>query len=158
MYKLEVGGMRNGKDCNCWSRTGGLAAAMLLARRGYKVKVFEKQPYVGGRTSKIELTDYKFDMGLTFLNMLYIAEEIFELTGRKLQNYVQLYDLDPMYELIFHDKKLKMTRNPQKMMNQIERVFPGNGIGYKKYMKDTQQKLEKLAPLLQSPMNCLRTC
>lgn len=67
---------------------GGLAAAMLLARRGYKVEVFEKQPYIGGRTSKIELGKYKFDMGPTFLNMLYIAEEIFELTGRKLQNYV----------------------------------------------------------------------
>lgn len=58
-----------------------------------------------------------------------------------------------MYELIYHDKKLQMTRDPQKMIRQIEQVFPGNENGYEKYMKDTQRKLEKLAPLLQSPMN-----
>ena len=132
---------------------GGLAAAMLLASKGFEVEVFEKQNYVGGRTSKIELGDYKFDMGPTFLNMLYIAEEIFELTGRNLQDYVELYDLDPMYELIFHDKKLKMTRNPDKMIQQIDKVFPGNSGSYEKYMKETGRKLEKLAPLLQSPMN-----
>ena len=27
---------------------GGLAAAMLLAHKGYEVEVYEKQPYVGG--------------------------------------------------------------------------------------------------------------
>lgn len=132
---------------------GGLAAAMLLASKGFEVEVFEKQDYVGGRTSKIRLEDYTFDMGPTFLNMLYIAEEIFELTGRNLQDYVELYDLDPMYELIFHDKKLQMTRNSEEMIRQIDKVFPGNSGSYEKYMKETGRKLEKLVPLLQSPMN-----
>lgn len=132
---------------------GGLAAAMLLASKGFEVEVFEKQDYVGGRTSKIRLGDYTFDMGSTFLNMLYIAEEIFELTGRNLQDYVELYDLDPMYELVFHDKKLRMTRNATEMIRQIDELFPGNSGSYEKYMKETGRKLEKLAPLLQSPMN-----
>ena len=83
---------------------GGLATAMLLGTKGYDVTIYEKQPYVGGRTSEIKLGEYKFDMGPTFLNMLYIVEEIFELTGRRLKDYVELHDLNPMYELIFHDK------------------------------------------------------
>lgn len=126
---------------------------MLLASKGFEVEVYEKQDYVGGRTSKIQLGDYTFDMGPTFLNMLYIAEEIFELTGRNLRDYVELYDLDPMYELVFNDKKLQMTRNAKKMIRQIDELFPGNSGGYEKYMKETNRKLEKLAPLLQSPMN-----
>ena len=132
---------------------GGLAAAMLLAHKGYEVEVYEKQPYIGGRTSEIRLGDYKFDMGPTFLNMLYIAEEIFELTGRQLNNYVELYDLDPMYELIFHDKKIQMTRNASEMIRQINDIFPGNEGGYEKYMEQTGKKLKTLAPVLQSPMN-----
>ena len=132
---------------------GGLAAAMLLAHKGYEVKVYEKQPYVGGRTSEIRLGDYKFDMGPTFLNMLYIAEEIFEVTGRNLHDYVELYDLDPMYELIFHDKKIKMTRNRAEMVRQINTLFPGNEGGYEKYIEQTGKKLKVLAPVLQSPMN-----
>lgn len=132
---------------------GGLAAAMLLTAKGYDVTVYEKQHYIGGRTSEIRLGDYKFDMGPTFLNMLYIAEEIFELTGRNIRDYVELHDLNPMYELIFHDKRLKMTRDQQEMLRQIGEIFPGNEEGYKKYLHETQHKLEKLAPVLQMPMN-----
>jgi phytoene desaturase len=132
---------------------GGLATAMLLGTKGYDVTIYEKQPYVGGRTSEIRLGEYKFDMGPTFLNMLYIVEEIFELSGRKLKDYVELHDLNPMYELIFHDKKLKMTRNTKEMIRQIRETFPGNEVGYEKYLVDTKRKLEKLAPVLQAPMN-----
>ena len=132
---------------------GGLATAMLLGTKGYDVTIYEKQAYVGGRTSEIRLGDYKFDMGPTFLNMLYIVEEIFELSGRRLKDYVELHDLNPMYELIFHDKKLKMSRNTKEMIRQIQETFPGNEGGYEKYLVDTKRKLEKLAPVLQSPMN-----
>ena len=132
---------------------GGLATAMLLGTKGYDVTIYEKQPFIGGRTSEIRLGDYKFDMGPTFLNMLYIVEEIFELSGRRVEDYVELHDLNPMYELIFHDKKLKMTRNTTEMIRQIQETFPGNEEGYQKYLVDTKRKLEKLAPVLQSPMN-----
>ena len=132
---------------------GGLAAAMLLGAKGYDVTIYEKQSYVGGRTSEIKLGEYKFDMGPTFLNMLYIVEEIFELSGRRLNDYVELHDLNPMYELVFHDKKLKMTRNTSEMIRQIQETFPGNEGGYEKYIVETKRKLEKLAPVLQAPMN-----
>jgi len=58
-----------------------------------------------------------------------------------------------MYELIFHDKKIKMTRNTTEIIRQIQKTFPGNEEGYPKYLVDTKRKLEKLAPVLQSPMN-----
>jgi phytoene desaturase len=58
-----------------------------------------------------------------------------------------------MYELIFHDKKLKMTRNTKEMIRQIRETFPGNEGGHEKYLVDTKRKSEKLAPILQAPMN-----
>lgn len=36
---------------------GGLASAMLLAASGAKVKIFERSPVIGGRTSRIEPED-----------------------------------------------------------------------------------------------------
>lgn len=134
---------------------GGLAVAMLLAHKGYDVTIYEKQAYVGGRTSEIKLGDYKFDMGPTFLNMLYIAEEIFELTGRNIHDYVDLIDLNPMYQLIYHNKKINMTRDADEMIRQINELFPGNEGSYERYMEQTQKKLEVLAPVLQAPMNKL---
>lgn len=132
---------------------GGLASAMLLTAKGFNVKVFEKKNYIGGRTSEIQLGEYKFDMGPTFLNMLYIVEEIFELTGRNIHDYIELIDLNPMYELIFSDKKIKMTRDRNEMIRQMNELFPGNEGSYERYMKETNRKLEKLAPVLQTSMN-----
>ncbi|MGE5213388.1 MAG: FAD-dependent oxidoreductase, partial [Nitrospirota bacterium] len=45
---------------------GGLASAMLLASSGLKVKIIERLPTIGGRTSSIEANGFKFDLGPTF--------------------------------------------------------------------------------------------
>lgn len=45
---------------------GGLASAMLLAKAGLDVKIIERMPRVGGRTSTIEARGFRFDMGPTF--------------------------------------------------------------------------------------------
>jgi phytoene desaturase len=45
---------------------GGLASAILLASQGVQVKIIERLPIVGGRTSSIEADGYKFDLGPTF--------------------------------------------------------------------------------------------
>ena len=80
---------------------GGLTAAMLLASRGYVVAVFEKEPRVGGRNASIELDGFTFDLGPTFLLMKSILEEIFELTGRSVDDYLEIRSLDPLYRLVF---------------------------------------------------------
>jgi len=66
---------------------GGLASAMLLAHRGFKVTVFEKAEQVGGRNAEIKLGDYRFDTGPTFLIMPFILREIFQAVGRNAEDY-----------------------------------------------------------------------
>jgi len=131
---------------------GGLAAAMLLAHRGVDVTVFEKQPFVGGRTSRLEVGEFAFDRGPTFLNMPYILEEIFEETGRNLRDYVEMKQLDPMYDLYFDrgTRQLSMTTDRDQMYRAIEEQFPGNGEGYERFMSEQAIKLSKLMPVLQT--------
>ena len=131
---------------------GGLSAGMLLASMGYKVNIFEKQAYIGGRNSLINLKDYSFDMGPTFFIMKSILEEIFEKTDRKLENYVKLTEINPMYQLIFGDGR---SFNPwssshkEEMMAEIEKKFPGESSGYLSYLKREEIKCKKLIPCLQ---------
>jgi monoamine oxidase len=61
---------------------GGLAAAMLLANRGFQVEVFEKADRIGGRNAEIALDDYRFDLRPTFLMMKYVLDHLFEGTCR----------------------------------------------------------------------------
>src|SRR4051812_41623226 len=80
---------------------GGLASAMLLAAQGIKVKVIERLPFVGGRTSSIESSGYKFDLGPTFFLYPKVLREIFELAGTTLDREVDLIKLDPQYRIQF---------------------------------------------------------
>lgn len=130
---------------------GGLAAAMLLGHAGYTVDVYEKKTYIGGRTSSVHMGPYTFDLGPTFLMMPYILDEIFTQTGRKLEDYVTLKEIDPMYQLVFRDKKFWPTRDQEAMYNQIKTTFPGNEEGYLKYLRKEKKRFERLVPCLQIP-------
>lgn len=132
---------------------GGLAAAMLLSARGHSVTVVEKQAHVGGRNSSIKLDGFTFDMGPTFLSMPQIAEEIFEESNRNLHDYLDLRELEDMYELIFPDKRFMVTRNAEKMKRTIEQYFPGDGAGYDRFMEETEKKMAALTPILQGKMD-----
>lgn len=134
---------------------GGLAAAMLLLADGFDVEIYEKQNYVGGRTSSFTEKGYTFDLGPTFLSMNHILEEIFEATGRKLNDYLTLKELDPMYSLKFDELTLRATRDPVQMKQRIEHLFPGNGDSYLNFMKDTRKKMAALTPILQNKHSSL---
>jgi phytoene desaturase len=128
---------------------GGLATAMLLARQGFKVKVFEKSARVGGRTAEVNLGAYRFDLGPTFLMMKYVLDELFEAAGRKTGDYLDCRALDPMYRLHFGDKTLLVRSNPADMRAEIERVFPGEGAGLDKFLAQEAVRFRKLYPCLQ---------
>ncbi|MCD8511572.1 MAG: phytoene desaturase [Bacillus sp. (in: Bacteria)] len=128
---------------------GGLASAMMLSAQGYKVTVFENKPYIGGRTSAFSLGDYTFDWANLF-SMPHILEELFEASARKLEDYVTMKEIDPMYTVAFDDFQMQATRDEQKMKETVESHFPGYGREYERFMKDSRKKLNSLFPILQA--------
>lgn len=132
---------------------GGLAAAMLLAAQGVDVTVVEKQPYVGGRTSGLRLGAYGFDRGPTFLMMLPVMEELFQRSGRRLQDYVELRRVDPLYTLKFGEKEFSPGGSHGDTAAHVEELFPGNGASYLRFMERERKKLAALLPLLRQPFS-----
>jgi len=136
---------------------GGLTAAMLLAARGYQVQVFEKAAQLGGRNAALRVGQYVFETGPTFLIMPGILEEMFQFAGRKVADYLDIRPLEPMYRLDFGDgKQLEPCRNPTKMRDEIERLFPGEGAGFDRYLVREKEKFERLLPCLRVPYLRLR--
>ncbi|MBO9128691.1 phytoene desaturase family protein [Bacillus sp. 165] len=135
---------------------GGLATSMLLASKGFEVDVYEKQLSVGGRNTALHLGEYTFDLGPTFLSMPHLVKELFALVNRKTEDYMNLKELKDMYELIFEDIKLMMTRDEHEMKKRIAERFPGNETGYSLFMKDNAKKLEVMTPILQNPIDRLQ--
>lgn len=134
---------------------GGLAAAMLMAQRGFDVQVFEKQDVIGGRNAAVRLGDYRFDLGPTFLMMKFLLDELFAEGGRRSGDYLRFKKLDPMYTLNFPDKEMSVRSEPAAMKAEIERRFPGEGANFDRFLERESLRFKKLYPCLQRPYDGL---
>ena len=134
---------------------GGLTTAMLLAKRGFRVTVFEKDDRVGGRNAAIRLGPYIFDTGPTFLMMKFILDEVFEEAGCHSEDYLKFLKLEPMYRLQFEDVRLEPTTDQAAMLDQLDRAFPGNRDGYRRFMTAEKRRFEAMYPCLQKDYSSL---
>ncbi|MFM1902596.1 MAG: hypothetical protein RLZZ440_496 [Planctomycetota bacterium] len=132
---------------------GGLACAMLLAQAGVRVKVFERLPVPGGRTSTITTPDgFRFDLGPTFFLYPRVLEEIFTACGRDLRQEVEMVRLDPQYRLIFGaGGELLATPDIARMEAEVARLSPADSGAFSRFMEHTRAKFERFAPFLEQP-------
>jgi phytoene desaturase len=132
---------------------GGLAAALLLARAGARVTVFEKERQVGGRTRTVSAPGgYRFDLGPTFFLYPRILSEIFEACGERLEDHVELVRLDPQYHLIFEGGgEIRATPNLDRLEAEIARLAPLDARQARRFMADNRAKLEAFKPVLEQP-------
>ncbi|MDP9097452.1 MAG: NAD(P)-binding protein, partial [Verrucomicrobiota bacterium] len=129
---------------------GGLASAILLASAGAKVKVIERLPTLGGRTSSIEADGFKFDLGPTFFLYPRVLEEIFRAAGTTLRDEVELVRLDPQYRIIFGDGGvLNATPDVARMEQQIASISPQDAGGFRRFLVENRDKLKRMEPCLE---------
>ncbi|MGC6426250.1 MAG: phytoene desaturase family protein [Akkermansiaceae bacterium] len=134
---------------------GGLSSAMILANRGFDVTVIEKADRVGGRNAELKVGDYSFDTGPTFLHQKFTLDEIFAEVGKDSADYMELVPLDPMTRLTWNDATIETSSDEEKMAANIADVFPGDEIGYRRFMDDHAEKLRAIYPCLQKPYHKL---
>lgn len=132
---------------------GGLAAAMLLARAGLSVRLLERQPYVGGRTSTLHGEGgYRFDLGPTFFLYPRVLEEIFAAVGRDLRREVPMRRLDPQYHLVFGDGgELRCTSDVAAMQRQVAALSPTDAVHFRRFLDDNRVKLARFRAILERP-------
>ncbi len=82
---------------------GGLAAAVRLAARGHAVTLIDKRDKPGGRAYVYEQDGFAFDGGPTVITAPWMITELFELSGRRPEDYVTLVPVDPFYRIFFPD-------------------------------------------------------
>src|SRR5476649_1848313 len=78
---------------------GGLAAAIRLGARGYRVTVLERLDQAGGRAAVFRQDGFTFDAGPTIITAPFLFEELWQLCGRTLADDVELRPLDLFYRI-----------------------------------------------------------
>ncbi|MDB6134299.1 MAG: phytoene desaturase [Verrucomicrobiales bacterium] len=131
---------------------GGLASAILLAAQGLKVKIIERLPTVGGRTSAIEADGFRFDLGPTFFLYPRVLDEIFQAAGTSLAEEVPMVRLDPQYRILFGSGgKIDATPDIERMEREIAAIAPADAPGFRRFLKENRQKLACMEPCLGLP-------
>ena len=115
---------------------GGLAAAVRMGARGYRVTVLEKLDAPGGRAYVHRQDGFTFDAGPTIVTAPFLFEELWRLCGREMSDDIDLRPMNPFYRIRFHNgESFDYNGDPTWMRAQVARFNPGDVDGYQRYMR-----------------------
>ena len=114
---------------------GGLAAAIRLSVKGYRVQMLEKLDAPGGRAYVHKQDGFTFDAGPTIITLPHLIGELFTLCGREMKDHVDLRLMSPFYRIRFDDgTHFDYSNNDEEMLAQIEQLSPEDVQGFKNLM------------------------
>lgn len=116
---------------------GGLASAVRLAAKGWRVTVLEKLDAPGGRAYVHHRDGHVFDAGPTIITVPFLLDELWALAGRRRSDDVELRSLDPFYQIRFHDGDVfHYSGDPDRMRAEVRRISPSDAAGYERFMAE----------------------
>jgi phytoene desaturase len=114
---------------------GGLAAAIRLGARGYRVTVLESLDYPGGRAGVLHQDGFTFDRGPTIVTAPQLFDELWELCGKRRAHHVDLRPMMPFYRIRFDDgDEIACSADPEAMRAEVKRVSPDDLAGYERFL------------------------
>jgi len=115
---------------------GGITTAIILAKNGFRVSVYEKNASPGGRCGQIIREGHRFDSGATILLMPSIYKKVFDSIGLQFEDCLELRTLSNVYKIFFgNGKELIFSNDHDFMKNQLEKIEPGSYENFKLYVK-----------------------
>jgi phytoene desaturase len=118
---------------------GGLAAAVRLGARGWRVTVLEKLDAPGGRAYVFRQDGFVFDAGPTIITAPYLLEELWELCGRRMSDDVELRAIDPFYRIRFDDGTvMSCSADPERTRAEVARIAPEDLAGFDRFLRDSE--------------------
>lgn len=125
----------------------GLSSACVLAARGHRVTLLDKNDWVGGKAAVHRADGYRFDMGPTILTLPSVLKRVFAEADRNLDDYIEMIPLDPQWRCFFEgtagqeNTVLDLVADTEKMRKNID-AFTGSsesGDGYGRFLKMSEQ-------------------
>ncbi|MFZ9494602.1 MAG: phytoene desaturase [Burkholderiaceae bacterium] len=114
---------------------GGLASAIRLGVKGYRVTVLEKLDAVGGRAYVWRQDGYTFDAGPTIITAPHLLEELWTLCGQRMSDHITLKPMDPFYRIRFDDgSHFDYCGDTIRMRDEVARFSPEDVDGYDRFM------------------------
>ncbi|MBW8485494.1 phytoene desaturase [Actinomadura sp. PM05-2] len=105
---------------------GGMTAALLLARDGHAVELFERLPRLGGKLAEHRRDGFAFSLGPSLLTLPHLFRDL----------GVARAAIEPaeLCRYRFPDgSQLRARRDPARMAAEVERLAPGEGAAWRRF-------------------------
>lgn len=126
---------------------GGLSAAISLAQKGYSVSLYEKNAHLGGKLNRLETEDYGFDLGPSILTMPHIFRNLFDKSGKNMEDYFSIKQLNHEWRSFFMDGTVLDLYNSIDDMQQKNSELSTKDIkelkAFLNYTKELYEKTEE---------------
>jgi phytoene desaturase len=134
--------------CVVGSGIAGLAAAIRLRQKGYRVSVFEANPYPGGKMHAETYRGYRFDLGPSLFTMPQLVEELFEICGEDPRTHFPYRRKDTLCHYFWEDgTRFFAPGETEVFIREASRVFKEPEDRIRTYLKNNKRKYELTAPL-----------
>ena len=123
---------------------GGLAAAIRLQAAGIPTVLVEARDKPGGRAYVYEEDGFVFDAGPTVITAPQTIEELFQVAGRDMNDYVDLLPVTPFYRLAWEDgAAFDYDGDGESMIARIQERNPDDVQGYLRFVEHARKVFEK---------------
>lgn len=130
------------------SGSGGLTAALALARAGKKVAVFEQHILPGGYSQSFQLEGFQFSPGIHYIGQLGAGERLREIyEGLGVANDLVFLELDPDgYDRVFvGDERFDIPKGRERFRERLRDRFPAESRGIDGYFDTVGRLSDELA-------------
>ena len=141
------------------SGVAGLAAAIRLRCKGHEVMVFERNSFVGGKLSSLQLGPYRFDAGPSLFTMPQYVDELFELAGRNPRQHFNYERLETVCHYFWEDgTRFQAPAKVEDFVQQAQKVLGADGQKLQNYLKKSRFQYESTEGLfLKRSLHRLKT-
>jgi len=119
---------------------GGLAAAVRLLARGYRVTMFEALDQPGGRARVFRDQGFVYDAGPTIITVPFIFDDLWAALGERREDHVDFRSLSPFYGIRFDSGHVfNYSGDRDAMRAEIAAVCPADVDGYDRFLAYSQR-------------------
>jgi phytoene desaturase len=122
------------------SGLGGLSAAILLAKKGFQVQLFEQNAKPGGKMNEIREQGFRFDTGPSLLTMPFVIDEIFAECGVDRKKHLEYVPIEPICRYFWSDgTQLDASMDVSRMMAALAKISSEDAENYPNFLNYTKR-------------------
>lgn len=114
---------------------GGLAAALRLAKAGWRVSVCESGSTFGGKMNRWSAQGFTFDTGPSLITMPWVFADLFTAAGARMEDHLELVRMEPLARYVFDDgTSFDYGSSIPQLLTTIQQIEPRDVEGFWRFL------------------------